>query len=249
MPLTDVRIPTQDGTADGFAALPDGGGRHPGVLLYADAFGVRPVLRAMAARLAAHGYYVLVPHFFYRHGTAPLAELPEHIDQDTRPAVIGKLMPFVDAHTADRVLRDADAYLDFLTGRPEVAEGPVAAVGYCVGAVLAVRTAAAHPGKVAAVAGFHPGGLVTDAPDSPHRTLPGLTAEVHLGLAVGDMKPAAVEEWRRALDATGVDHTCEVYPGTQHGFTMADTSSFDQAAFERHWDRLLPLLDRNLNRG
>jgi carboxymethylenebutenolidase len=34
---------------------------------------------------------------------------------------------------------------------------------------LAMRIAAVHPGQVAAVAGFHPGPLVTDAPASPHR--------------------------------------------------------------------------------
>ena len=62
MPDKSLQIPTADGQADAFAAFPGNGGRHPGVLLYPDAFGVRPVLRQMARELAGHGYYVLVPN-------------------------------------------------------------------------------------------------------------------------------------------------------------------------------------------
>ncbi len=249
MPSTTLQIPTPDGQADAFAAFPEGDGRHPGVLLYADAFGLRSVLEEMARELAGHGYYVLVPNIFYRHGPAPAIELPGHISEETRPAVIAQLMPLIEAHTTELVLRDADAYLEFLTTQPEVAAGPVAAIGYCLGAVLAMRTATAHPARVAAVAGFHPGQLVTDAPDSPHRSVPELTAQVHLGLAEGDMTPEKLKELNQAFDAAGVTYTTEIYPGTVHGFTMSDTSAFDPAGRQRHWDRLLPLLDRTLNKG
>ncbi|MGW7514679.1 dienelactone hydrolase family protein [Streptomyces sp. NPDC054796] len=249
MPTTSLRIPTPDGQADAFAAYPDGGERHPGVLLYPDAFGVRPVLERMAGELAGHGYYVLVPNLYYRHGPAPVVELPEHIGEEARPEVFARLMPLIEAHTAERVLRDADAYLDFLTARAEVSDGPVGVTGYCLGAALALRTATAHPGKVAAVAGFHPGLLVTDAPDSPHRSAHRLTAEVHLGLAEGDLTPEALAELRKELDAAGVGYTTEVYPGTVHGFTMSDTDAFDASGLQRHWDRLLPLLARTLGNG
>lgn len=62
MPTKTLHIPTADGEADAFAAFPGQGERHPGVLLYTDAFGVRPVLERMARELAEHGYYVLVPN-------------------------------------------------------------------------------------------------------------------------------------------------------------------------------------------
>lgn len=66
MPTKTLQIPTPDGQADAFAAFPDHGERHPGVLMYADGFGIRPVPREMARELAGHGYYVLVPNLFYR---------------------------------------------------------------------------------------------------------------------------------------------------------------------------------------
>nr|WP_202486957.1 dienelactone hydrolase family protein [Streptomyces sp. SID8354] len=239
-----MQIPTPDGQADAFAAFPDHGERHPGVLMYADGFGLRPVLREMARELAGHGYYVLVPNLFYRHGPAPLIELPEHIGEESRPALMARLMPLIEAHTADRVLRDADAYLGFLTTRPEVGAGPVAVTGYCIGGLLAMRTAAAHPGQVAAVAGFH-GPVAADGPG----LLAEITARVHLGHAESDISPEALGELNQALDAAGVDHTSEIYPGTVHGFTMSDTDAFNSSGLQRHWDRLLTLLDGTLTNG
>ncbi|GGV88279.1 dienelactone hydrolase [Streptomyces gelaticus] len=242
MPTKTVQIPTADGRADAFAAFPDGGGQHPGVLMYADAFGIRPVLREMARELAGHGYYVLVPNFFYRNGPTPVIELPEHIGEEVRPAIIAQLMPLIQAHTAERVRSDADAYLGFLASQPEVSAGPVAVTGYCIGGLLAVRTAAAHPGQVAAVAGFH-GPVGADGPDLFSK----ITAQVHFGHAENDLTPEALGELNQALDAAGLDYTSEIYPGTVHGFTMSDTDAFNPAGMQRHWDRLLPLLDRALS--
>ncbi|MFB8272454.1 dienelactone hydrolase family protein [Streptomyces sp. NPDC055955] len=241
MPTMTLQIPTADGRADAFAAFPDGDERHPGVLMYADGFGIRPVLREMARELAEHGYYVLVPNLFHRHGPAPVIELPEHIGEEARPALMAQLMPLIEAHTAERVLSDADAYLRFLTAQPEVGAGPVAVTGYCIGGLLAMRTAAAHPGQVAALAAFH-GPVGADGLD----VLAEITAEVHFGHAESDLTPEALGELNRALEAAKVAHTSEIYPGTVHGFTMSDTDAFDPAGLQRHWDRLLPLLDRTL---
>uniref|UniRef100_A0AAU2VFP0 Dienelactone hydrolase family protein n=1 Tax=Streptomyces sp. NBC_00003 TaxID=2903608 RepID=A0AAU2VFP0_9ACTN len=238
MPIRTLQIPTPDGHADAFAAFPDRGEQHPGVLMYADGLGIRPVLREMAQELAGHGYYVLVPNLFYRHGPAPVIELPEHIGEETRPAVFAQVMPLIEAHTAERALRDADAYLTFLTTRPEVSPGPVAVTGYCFGGLLAMRTATAHPHQVAALAAFH-APVTADGPDS----LAKLTAQVHLGHAETDLTPEELSELNQALDAAGVDYTSEIYPDTIHGFTMSDTDAFNPAALQRHWDRLLPLLD------
>ncbi|MGV9882598.1 dienelactone hydrolase family protein [Streptomyces sp. NPDC003006] len=236
-----LQVPTPDGRADAFAAFPDRGERHPGVLMYPDAFGIRPALREMASELAGHGYYVLVPNFFYRHGPAPVIELPEHIGEEARTAAIAQLMPWIEEHTAERALADADAYLGYLAAQPEVAAGPVAVTGYCIGGLLATRTAAAHPGRVAALAAFH-GPVGADGPESLRR----LTAEVHFGHAETDLTPEGLGELNQALDAAGVTYTSEIYPDTVHGFTMSDTDAFSPAALQHHWNRLLPLLARTL---
>ncbi|KAF2782005.1 dienelactone hydrolase family protein [Streptomyces sp. OM5714] len=243
---TDVDIPTGDGTADAYLTHPADGASHPAVLLYMDGFGLRPSLRTMADRLAGAGYTVAVPNVLYREGRAPVVELPEFIDQASRPRIFERLGPMMRALTPDQVERDADAYLRWLAGRPEAAGGPVAVAGYCMGAALALRTAGAYPDRVAATAGFHGGNLATEAPDSPHLVAGRLTGEVYFAHADDDpgMPAEQQERLEAALTAAGVTHRCEVYPGAHHGYTQADTSAYDEKAAERHWDALLGLLKR-----
>ena len=137
-------------------------------------------------------------------GTAPVIGLPQHIGEESRSAVFAQLMPMIEAHTTERVLSDADAYLDFLTAQPEVSAGPVAVTGCRIGGLLATRTAATQPGQVAALAAFH-GPVGADGPDS----LSKLTAEVHFGRAESDLTPEALRELNQALDAAGVGYTSE----------------------------------------
>jgi carboxymethylenebutenolidase len=125
---------------------------------------------------------------------------------------------------------------------------PVAVTGYCMGGRVAWRIAAGYPERVAALAGFHVGGLVTDAEDSPHRSASGLAAEVYLGHADNDrsMTPDQIAELERALDAAGARYRSEVYRGAAHGYTMADTPAYDEAAAQRHYDELFALLERTI---
>ena len=174
---TFVDIPTPDGTADAYLTHPDDDTPHPAVLLYMDIFGPRPHLWKMADRLAEAGYTALIPNVFYRHGRAPLVELPDFIGHDTRPEVFQELMSFLPSLTPEAAMRDADAYLRWLADCPQATDGPVGVTGYCMGARLALRTAGAFPERVAAMAGFHGGDLATEAPDSPHLVADRITAD------------------------------------------------------------------------
>ncbi|MET9384748.1 dienelactone hydrolase family protein [Streptomyces sp. NPDC002928] len=243
---TAVDIPTEDGLADAYLTHPGDGLPRPGVLLYQDAFGLRPHLRSMADRLAAAGYTVLVPNVFYRHGRTPVFDLPEFIDPGTRPEIWQQISPVMQALTPELAMRDAGAYLRWLADSPLVADGPVAVTGYCMGARLTLRTAGAYPERVAAAAGFHGGQLATDAPDSPHLAAGHITAELYFGHADNDPSLPAEQRERleEALTTAGVRHHCEVYPDAPHGFTQADTASYQKEGDERHWAALLDLLER-----
>ncbi|MGY5036497.1 dienelactone hydrolase family protein [Streptomyces sp. 900116325] len=245
---TSVDIPTQDGTADAYLTHPDDGIPHPAVLLYMDAYGIRPHLKKMADRVARAGYTVLVPNVFYRHGRAPVVELPDVIDSARRPEIFERLGPIITSLTPDLAMRDADAYLRRLTACPLTTDGPVGITGYCMGAGLALRTAGTYPERVAAVAGFHGGRLATDSPDSPHLLADRITAEVYFGHADQDpsLPPEQINRLDEALTAGGVRHRCEVYTGAHHGFTQADTAAYDSTADKHHWTALLALLDRTL---
>ncbi|MFE9867145.1 dienelactone hydrolase family protein [Streptomyces sp. NPDC005506] len=245
---TSVDIPTQDGTADAYLTHPDDSTPHPAVLLYMDAFGIRPHLKEMADRLARAGYTVLVPNVFYRHGQAPVVELPDVVDPARRPEIFERLGPIITSLTPDLAMRDADAYLRWLAASPLTTDGPVGITGYCMGARLALRTAGTYPERVAAMAGFHGGRLATDSPDSPHLLADRITAELYFGHADQDpsLPPEQIDRLDEALTAAGVRHHSEIYTGAHHGFTQADTAAYDSTADKRHWTALLALLDRAL---
>jgi carboxymethylenebutenolidase len=239
-----VDIATADGVADSYLVVPPGEPRA-GVLFFVDAFGLRERTREMADRIAAQGYAVLAPNVFYRAGRAPVLPMPDFADERSRGAFMGKVRPLMAELTAAAMARDGAAYLDRLAA--EVA-GPVGISGYCMGGRLGWRVAAAHPGRVACLGCFHTGGLVTEAPDSPHLTAGALDCELYFGFADEDpsMTAAQIAELEGALDEAGASHRAEVYPGARHGYTMSDTAAFDEAACERHFGELFALLERSL---
>jgi carboxymethylenebutenolidase len=240
-----VDVPTPDGVADAYLARPDDQ-PHPGVLFIMDAFGLRPAIFEMADRIAADGYVVLAPNVFYRAGRAPVAPAPDLSDPERRASFFQSVRPLMDQLTPERLAADGGAYLEYLA---EVADPrPVVITGYCMGGRVGWRMAAAHPDRVAALAGFHAGGLVTDTPDSPHLSAPDLKAELYFGFADQDhsMTAEQIATLEQALDEAGARYRSEVYAGAQHGYTMRDTAVYDEAAAERHFRELHALLERAL---
>jgi carboxymethylenebutenolidase len=241
-----VEVTTPDGVADAHLARPDDRPR-PGVLLITDAFGLRPTTAEMADRIAADGYVVLAPNVFYRSGRAPVLPVPDLSDPERRAGFFRSLQPLVEQLTPERLAADGTAYLDYLG---EVASpGPVGITGYCMGGRLGWQIATGHSDRVAALAAFHPGRLVTDAPDSPHRSAADLRAELYFGFADQDpsMTAEQIATLERTLQAAGARYRAEVYQGARHGYTMADTAAYDQAARERHFRELRALLQRTLD--
>jgi carboxymethylenebutenolidase len=240
-----IEIQASDGIAEAYLTGETG---KPGVLFYTDAFGLRPQIEEMADRIASWGYVVLAPHVFYRDGRvadlAPKADLREPGEREAffADGVIDR----VAALTPDKSGPDAAAWVRTL--EEHAGDGPIGVTGYCMGARLAVRTAGQFPGTVAAVGGFHGGGLVTDDENSPHLAIASSTAEYAFGNADQDrsMPLEAVAALEDALQAAGRPHVNEVYEGAAHGYTMADTSTYDEAAAERHFTVLQGLLARTL---
>jgi carboxymethylenebutenolidase len=243
---TTLQIPTGDGVADAYLVKPDGDGPFPGVLVFMDGFGLRPRIEEMAARIAERGYAVLAPNILYRGGRSPLVDPAELVDAEKRGAAFGRLMPMIHALTADRIVADTAAYLDFFAAQDGVAPGPVVIVGYCMGATNALRAIEAYPDRIVALGSFHGGRLVTDQPDSPHLGVGRITGEAYFGHADNDpsMTGDQIKALEAALDEAGVTYTSEVYEGAPHGFTMSDTAMYDPAAEQRHWGNLLALLAR-----
>jgi carboxymethylenebutenolidase len=246
VPGSYIDITTPDGVADAYLVRPDDSETHPGVLFIMDAYGLRPRIEEMADRIAAQGYVVLAPNVFYRAGRAPVLPMPDNTDPDARGRFFEQVRPLMAELTPEHLATDGAAYLDRLA---EASTGPAAITGYCLGARLGWRITAAQPDRVAALAGFHGGGLVTDAPDSPHRSAADVAgAELYFGHADQDqsMTPEQIARLESALDDARAPYRSELYAGARHGYTMSDTPVYDEAATERHFRELFALLDRAL---
>jgi len=244
MPRIDVTIPTEDGSCTATLHTPQDTGSWPAVIMYPDAIGVRETFAAMGDRLAGLGYTVLVPDVYYRNEWAPFDPSTVFTDPDERQR-LGVLAKSV---TPALVAADAGAFLDFLTGRPEVAGTAVGTTGYCMGGRMSLTAAARHPDRVAAAASFHGGNLApADDPDGVHVLADRIRATVYVAAAENDQSfpPEQHERLEQAFVSAGVRHTIETYPAG-HGFAVPDNETHDAAAEERHWAALTDLYAANL---
>jgi carboxymethylenebutenolidase len=241
----ELDIVTADGVAHAWTYRP-GPGALPAVLLYTDAYGVRPTMHEAAARLAALGHVVLLPNVFYRAGDYPPFDA-RTVWSD--PPERDRLMALLRSLTPERVASDAGAYLAALAARPGVRADRIGVTGYCMGGRLSFLTAALHPDAVRAAASFHGGGLVTEGPESPHRLADRVKASLYLGVADEDRgcTPEHQGALAAALGAAHVDYCIELYPGKRHGFAVLDhAGAYDPAAAARHWQRLEAFLREKL---
>lgn len=236
MATTQLEITTDDGTCRAFSY---GDQAQPGVLLYIDAIGMRPAMEQIAERIAAAGYHVLMPDLFYRLGeyTAPD---PKALFSD--PAVgnawWGKAFA---AASADKCMRDTRAFL------AQFGERRIGVVGYCMGGKMAVIAAGTYPDRIACAAAYHPGGLVSDAADSPHLLAPNIKGRIYVAGAKDDGSFTAEQQATldTALTDAKVNHVVETIPA-KHGWVPSDTPVHDPAQAERHFETMLALFKKSL---
>jgi len=246
----NVTLKTPDGICDAAFIHPTTG-KHPGVLIWADAFGLRPSMRDIGKRIAAEGYSVLVPNPFYRTAKAPV--IPDvstfnFNNQDDRAKLQAFMGPLNAAGNAEK---DAAAYIAFLDAQPQVDKAKkIGTQGYCMGGPLVVKTAAAVPDRVGAGASFHGGGLVTANPDSPHLLAPKIKARMYFGIASNDdmNQPDAKVKLREAFDAAHVPAEIEVYSMSLHGWCVPDMPKgangmpiYNKPDAEKAWGKLVAL--------
>lgn len=246
MPGRRVEVPTRDGVMDAYLFVPDGAGPWPAVVMYMDAFGIRPQLGEMAQRLASGGYAVALPNLYYRTGSfepfdrqAVLTEGPER----------DRFKGLIQSINSAMVMSDTGAVIGALETDRAARTGRMGVVGYCMGGGYALAAAGTFADRIAVAAAFHGGSLATDKADSPHTFAARMRGKVYVGAAEIDatFPPEQQERLRRALDEAGVDHRIEVYPGARHGFAVTGHLVYDRDASERHWKKLFELFDETLH--
>lgn len=198
----------------GHLTLPPAG-TGPGLVLLQEIWGVNHHIRAVAEQYALAGFVVLAPDVFWRQehqvdldydepGIARAKELRAGLD-DARAGD--------DACQAARVLRE----------RPEI-QGPVAAVGYCLGGQLAYRAAAGQ--AVDAAVSFYGGGIAANLELAAQVQVPML---FHHAGRDKMIPPEDVDRIRRAFGGHDQAVFCD-YPESDHGFSCWGRPAYDQRA-------------------
>jgi len=237
----EVDVPTPDGSADCYFVHPSSG-TAPGVLVWPDIFGLRPAFRQMGKRLAESGYAVLVVNPFYRVKKAPTAS-------NGAATPIQEVRPLSQSLNETTNMTDAKAFLAWLDQQRSVArDRKMGTQGYCMGGPMALRTAAAVPGRVGAVASFHGGGLVTDQPNSPHLEAAKTRAQFLICIAANDdqRSPKDKDVLKATFEKANLPAEIEVYAGAAHGWCPPDSTVYNEPQAEKAWSRLLVLYARAL---
>ena len=162
----EIEIRMADGVCDAVLYEAEDGKSRPGVIHYPDIMGIRPSHRAMAKRLAEAGYTVVLVNPFFRTARGKLFDFAPNFAGD--PRTMQRFGELAGPLTPEVMERDASTFMNYLATLPTVSAASIGAVGYCFTGQVALRTAAARPDRVGAIASFHGGGLYTDKPTSPH---------------------------------------------------------------------------------
>ncbi len=236
----DVVVKTPDGESEAVFLYPAGKGPWPGVLVWPDIGGLRPVFRDMGRRLAAQGYAVLVVNPFYRSAKQAETQKLSFGEPEGRKALGAYRAALV---AGDNPFKDAKAYVAFLDAQPQVdRKKKIGVQGYCMGGPLSFQTAGAVPGRIGAVASFHGGGLTTNEPSSPHLLVGKTGASYLVAVAKNDdaRDPESKEILKKTFAEAGRPATVEVYQG-DHGWTVPGSQVYNQAEAERAWAALTKL--------
>jgi carboxymethylenebutenolidase len=243
----EIEIPEGDTKklADARLFVPAGAGPWPLVVFFADAGGLRPAMYALASNFSEQGYAVLAPNLYWRSGPyAPFDAATVYNDPVERQR-LGDLVNTVSPHD---VMSDTMRFVEHLSTFDHIRSDQFGVVGYCMGGRLAFVAASALTSVVVAAASIHGGGLVTSAPDSPHRDVHRIRGRLYLAVADNDNSctPEDQTALHQALGEVGVRYELELYPGARHGFAVPDGPVYDTAAAARHREKVLRLFAEEL---
>jgi carboxymethylenebutenolidase len=227
-----VEIPTTDRKIPAYLARPAAPGPHPAIFVYSEVFGLHEWVRDVCRRLAKAGYVALAPDFFVRHG-----DPSQLTDFDAIRAIVAQA-------TDAQVTADTRAALDWLKAQPFVDPKGLGVTGFCWGGAKVWLAVERFPEFRAGVAWYGP---LKASPEIGATTAPpSLAKDLHapvLGLYGGKdqgISKADVEVMRAALKAAGkTSSEIIVYPEAQHGFLADYRQSYDAAAAQDGWRRML----------
>jgi carboxymethylenebutenolidase len=208
----------------GFAALPDGDGPHPGVVVIHEAYGLNENIKDITRRFADNGYAALAVDLFTdRNRTLCMARY-----------MTGMLIGSVERAG----IGDLKAALTHLAAMPEVDGQRIGAIGFCMGGGFAIAWACTDD-RLKAIAPFY---ASNPRPiDAVSRACP-----VVGSYPEKDFTASAGRALDEALNRHRIEHDVKVYPGARHSFFADGSRAFNKQAADDSWSRVLGFFGRHV---
>ncbi|HEX7273046.1 MAG TPA: dienelactone hydrolase family protein [Casimicrobiaceae bacterium] len=229
----EVKVPVKDGEVPAYRAMPEAGGPFATILVVHEAWGVHEHIQDVCRRLAKLGYYAIAPDLFARYGDVSKMETS---------AIVQNVMNKV---TAEQAASDLDACVAFAKASGKADTQKLAVIGFCFGGTVVWQYAARNRALKTGVAWY--GSLDSRlGPDTKTalELTPELTVPV-LGLYGGKdqgIPLAVVEQMRAELKQAGNPSQIVVYPEAGHAFFADYRPSYNKAAADDAWKKMLEWL-------
>jgi carboxymethylenebutenolidase len=229
--VTDkVELGVGDGTRmAAYVARPEGGGPHPGLLVFQEAFGVNHHIRSVSERFAAEGYVAIAPELFHR--TAPPGFEVSYTDF---PAV----MPHMKAVTTETLELDIRAAYEWLSANAQVKPSEISSVGFCMGGRASFIANSAV--RLRAAVSFYGGGIAPGLLDRAAK-LQAPSLFIWGGLdkhITGEHRKAVTE----ALSAQQKIYVNAEFSRADHGFFCDERATYEPHSARQAWALTLEFL-------
>ncbi len=222
----NIRIVSGDESIGGYLALPEGGGKHPALIVIHEWWGLNDWVKEQARKFAEQGYVSLAVDLYRGRSTGDPAEAHE----------LMRGMP------QDRAVRDLKAAFAFLAARNDVNKAKIGSVGWCMGGGLSLQLAVNEPQLAACVVNY--GAMPTDPEAIKKIQAPVLG---NFGAEDRGIKVDAVNAFEKTMKAAGKSVDLKIYEGAGHAFENPNNKlGYREAAAQDAWKRTLEFLRKNL---
>lgn len=221
-----VSYKSGDETVSGFLALPDGGGKHPALVVIHEWWGLNDQIKGEAQKFAGQGSVALAVDL-YRGKVATTADEAHELMRGVPD---------------DRGMRDLEAAFAYLASRRDVEANKIGSVGWCMGGGWSIRLAISEP-KLAACA-VNYGSLPTEASNIAKIKAPVLG---NFGAEDRGITPESVRAFAAAMKTAGKPCDVKIYEGAGHAFENPNNKDgYRPEAATDAWARMTAFFKKNL---
>lgn len=225
------------GQMPAYRAMPEGTGKFPLVLVVQEIFGVHEHIKDLCRRLAKAGYLAIAPELYARQGDV------------SKLSDFGEILKIVSKVPDEQVVKDLDATVDWAKAQGKLDGERVAITGFCWGGRQVWLYGASARAPKAGAAWYGP---ISNAPTALQPKNPldidGKLKTPIIGFYGGKdthIPASHVELMKRDLAAAKSSSQIDVYPQADHGFNADYRPSYNKAAADDAWAKMLAWFKKN----